>query len=119
MKNLVVAFALSNLALPALAQDAPKGDVANGQRHFMSDGCYQCHGVGGLGAALTGPKIARTALPFASFLNQLRHPAAEMAPYEAKIVPDQTVADIYAYLQAQPESPKAKDLPLLLGMGVK
>ena len=112
------AFALFSGA--ALAQDAaPAGDIKNGEKHFLSDGCYQCHGVGGNGAALTGPKLSRTALPFEAFLNQLRKPAAEMAPYEAAIMPEKTAADIYAYLKAQPASPAAKDLPLLMGMGVK
>ncbi len=108
------------LAGPAFAQDAaPAGDIKNGEKHFLSDGCYQCHGIGGNGAAATGPKLSRTALPYDAFLNQLRKPASEMAPYEAAIVPDKVAADIYAYLKSLPASPAAKDLPLLMGMGVK
>jgi ubiquinol-cytochrome c reductase cytochrome c subunit len=107
------------LAGPALAQDAPAGDIKNGEKHFMSDGCYQCHGIGGNGAALTGPKLSRTALPYESFANQLRKPASEMPPYEATVVPDKVVADIFAYVKSLPASPAAKDLPLLMGMGVK
>ena len=98
---------------------APAGNSDNGKKHFLSDGCYQCHGVNGDGAALTGPKLSRTALPYEAFVQQLRKPVAEMPPYEAEIVPDATAADIFAFLKGQPASPDAKSLPLLQGMGVK
>jgi ubiquinol-cytochrome c reductase cytochrome c subunit len=121
MRKLVFTLAAMLLAGPAIAQDAqaPAGDVKNGEKHFMSDGCYECHGIGGNGASLTGPKLSRTALTYDQFVQQLRQPASEMAPYEAEIMPDKVAADIYAYLMAQPASPSAKDLPLLMGMGVK
>jgi ubiquinol-cytochrome c reductase cytochrome c subunit len=85
----------------------------------MTDGCYQCHGVGGNGAALSGPKLSQTGLPFDAFMTQLRQPSNEMPPYEAAVVPDQTVADIYAYVKSLPGSPAAKDIPLLMNMGLK
>lgn len=111
---------LSLSASGALAQQAaPAGNIENGKKHYTTDGCYQCHGTLGNGAALTGPKLANTQLPFDAFLLQLRHPSNDMPPYEAKIISDQTVADIYAYMQSLPKSPDAKSLPLLTGMGVK
>ena len=166
MKSHILLLAAAIFAGPAFAQDAPKGDAAKGEKLFMADGCWQCHGVGGNGAALiaanhlvalmgqvervaasaglpldafaglmraasedalalgpgaalTGPKLSQTALPFEAFLHQLRRPAAEMAPYEAAIVPDSAAADIYAFLKSRPASPDLKDLPLLQGMGVK
>ena len=99
------------ISAPAFAQQS--GDVANGKNHFDNDGCWQCHGYGGQGAALTGPRIARTALTFDQFLNQLRHPANAMPPFEAPIVPDATARDIYAYLESMPKPPEAKDIPML------
>lgn len=122
MRICTLSFLLTALvATPALAQDAvtPAGDVKNGERHFISDGCYQCHGVGGNGAALTGPRLSRTEYPYEAFINQLRHPGSDMPPYEAAIVPDQVVADIYAYVKSRPASRPAKDIPLLMNMGVK
>ena len=98
---------------------APKGNIENGKKLFTANGCYQCHGTLGNGAPLTGPRLSNTQLPFDAFMMQLRSPANEMPPYEAKIVPDSAVADIYAYMQSLPASPNAKDLPLLTGMGVK
>ncbi len=106
---------------PALAQQPsePTGNVASGEKHFIADGCWQCHGVGGNGAALTGPRLSRTALPYDAFVHQLRQPASEMPPYEAAIVSDSVAADIYAYLKSLPASPDPKTLPLLVSEGTR
>ncbi len=123
MKIIASSFFAAGFSLAAgcaFAQTpAPAGNIENGKKHFASDGCYQCHGANADGAALTGPKLSRTTLPFDAFLMQLRKPSAEMPPYEAPIVSDQTAADIYAFVKSLPASPDAKSLPLLTGMGVK
>jgi len=36
----------------ARAQDAPAGDAANGQRIYLADGCFTCHGRSGQGDVL-------------------------------------------------------------------
>jgi hypothetical protein len=36
-----------------------------------------------------------------------------MPPYEAKVLPDQDVADIYAFVKQLPAPRDAKDIPLL------
>jgi hypothetical protein len=36
-----------------------------------------------------------------------------MPPYTAKVVTDQDVADIYAYLQSIPAAPPASSIPIL------
>jgi cytochrome c1 len=36
-----------------------------------------------------------------------------MPPYTSKVVSDQAVADIYAYLKSVPAPPLAKNIPLL------
>jgi mono/diheme cytochrome c family protein len=115
----VAAFCLSTGA--ALAQDAtaPNANADHGKQRFMADGCWQCHGVSANGAALTGPKLSRTELAFDAFIHQLRHPSSEMPPYEVSIVSDSDAADIYAFLKSLPDSPKAKDVPLIMNMGVK
>ena len=110
---------LSFGASAALAQQPAAANIENGKKHYTTDGCYQCHGTLGNGAAISGPKLSNTELPFEAFLMQLRQPANEMPPYEAKIISDATVADIYAYMKSLPPSPDAKSLPLLTGMGVK
>jgi mono/diheme cytochrome c family protein len=88
----------------AFAQDAaPAGSIETGKKLFTADGCYQCHGYAGQGAPGYGPRIAPKLMPYQAFLAQLRHPRADMPPYEAAIVTDQQVADIYAYLKTQKE----------------
>ena len=121
MKKTALVIGVMLAAGGAFAQEkaAPAGDAKRGEQHFMSDGCWQCHGIGGNGAILTGPRLARTELEFESFKNQLRHPASEMPPYEAAVVSEQTLADLYAFIRSRPAARDAKSLPLLMGEGVK
>jgi mono/diheme cytochrome c family protein len=92
--------------------DAPAGNAENGKRIFVKDGCYQCHGREGQGSTLTGPRIAPDPVPFDVLASYVRKPTGEMPPYTAKVVSDQELADIYAFLKSRPHPPAAKELPL-------
>ena len=92
--------------------DAPAGNAENGKRIFVRDGCYQCHGREGQGSIVTGPRIAPDPVPFDVLVSYLRKPTGEMPPYTAKVVSDQDLADIYAFLKSRPHPPAAKDLPI-------
>ncbi|HEV3371175.1 MAG TPA: cytochrome c, partial [Xanthobacteraceae bacterium] len=74
------AFDLCGLA--AWAQDAPAGDAANGQRVYLADGCFTCHGRLGEGGNYYGttPVLAKTELPYEGFVQQLRDPVRVMPP---------------------------------------
>ena len=98
---------------PAPAQNnaAPKGDAANGKKIFASYGCYQCHGYEGQGGV--GARLAPKPLAYQAFTKYLRHPTRDMPPYTEKVVKDQEVADIYAYLLSIPAPPAASSIPLL------
>ena len=100
---------------PAGAQQvsAPAGNAEHGKTLYRGVGCYQCHGLAGQGAIMTGPRVSRTEFAFDGFLNQLRHPANQMPPYEAAVVSDQDAADIYAYLRQMPAPPDPDSIPLL------
>jgi len=102
-------------AAAARADDPPPGDAVTGKRLFLADGCFQCHGTVGQGGRYNGPvpRIARTELPFEGFIGLLRAPPNDMPPYVAAVLPDQAVADIYAYLRGLPEPRAAHDIPLL------
>ena len=92
----------------------PAGNAENGKKLFMSDGCYECHGRMGQGAAQTGAaRIGPPQLSFEGFQNYVRNPKNQMPPYTSKAIPDQDLADIYAYLKSIPMPPKGKDIPLL------
>lgn len=100
---------------PAWAQEVPKGDPANGKKVYLADGCFQCHGRVGQGGLMTGPApiLAQTKMPYASYKRQLRNPINDMPPYPEKLLSEQEVADIYAYLQSVPGRRPVKDIPIL------
>ena len=93
------------------AAPEPKGSAQNGKKIFESYGCYQCHGHAGQGGA--GARIAPRPIPFAAFSRYVRQPAGEMPPYTAKVVSEQELADIYAFLQSIPQPPPATSIALL------
>lgn len=96
------------------SEAAPAGNAQNGKKLFMADGCYECHGQMGQGAAQTGAaRIGPPMLSFDGFQSYVRAPRNQMPPYTSKAIPDQDLADIYAYLKSIPIPPKGKDIPLL------
>ena len=99
----------------ANAQEAPKGDPARGKQLWLTDGCSYCHGTVGQGGGgrAAGLRIAGQPIPFAAFLNQVRQPASEMPVYVEKVLPDQDVVDIFAYIQSLPAPPDLKSIPIL------
>ena len=104
------------VAVPsAWAQTAPKGDPANGKKLYLATGCYQCHGQVGQGGLMTGPApiLAQTKMPYPAFSRQMRYPINDMPPYPVKLLPEQEMADIYAYLQSLPGRRPVKDIPIL------
>jgi mono/diheme cytochrome c family protein len=110
-----VAIMLGMTASPAWAQAAPKGDIANGRKLYLADGCWQCHGRVGQGGLMTGPApiLAQTRLPFAAFTRQLRTPVNDMPPYPDTLLSDKELTDIFAFLQALPGRRPVKDIPML------
>lgn len=102
-------------ATMSVAQDAPKGDTANGKRVYLADGCFTCHGRAGQGGAYNGPApiLAHTAMPFDGFKGQIRNPADDMPAYSDAVLSDQEIADMYAFVQSLPGPSSAKDIPIL------
>lgn len=93
---------------------APSGNAENGKKIFTKDGCYECHGREGQGAAEgAGPRIGPPPLSFESFAKYVHQPTGQMPPYTSKVISDQDLADIYAYLQSRPKATPSKDIPLL------
>jgi mono/diheme cytochrome c family protein len=91
----------------ALAQNAE-----NGKRLFVRDGCYQCHGYAGQGS-IAGARLAPPVLNAQGMAKYIRRPAGAMPAFTDKVVSDQDVADIYAYLKTIPAPKPVKDIPLL------
>ena len=102
---------LKSLA-PASSIASLKGNADNGKKLFASYGCYQCHGQQGAGAAIA-PRIAATALSLGGVIRYVRAPTGQMPPYTSKVVSDQDLADIYAFLKTFPPPAPASSIPLL------
>jgi mono/diheme cytochrome c family protein len=92
---------------------APAGNADNGKQLFERYGCYECHGSHGQIVSRTGPALAPDLVPFEGFATYVRHPAGSMPPYTEKVVSEQDLADIYAFLQSASHPPAAKTIPLL------
>jgi len=79
----------------------PSGpDPARGQELFFANGCSVCHGNMGEGGI--GPTIASTNFTLEQVIGQYRSPRGNMPQFTADRVPDEDVADIYAWLQTLP-----------------
>jgi mono/diheme cytochrome c family protein len=91
---------------------APAGDAEKGKTLFVNNGCYQCHNYEGQGGA-AGARLAPNPLPFRGFVNYVRSPRGEMPPYTAKVMSEQDLADVHAYLRSRPRPAAVSGIPLL------
>ena len=118
MRILIILVALFGSAI-ANAQApqtpaAPAGNAKNGQTLFQKTGCFQCHGGEGQGT-VAGPRLGPAPmLAFRAFVTYARAPRAEMPPYSTKVMSEQDLADIYAFLAARPRPPALNTIPLLV-----
>jgi mono/diheme cytochrome c family protein len=90
-----------------------KGDTAKGKEYFLSYTCYGCHGF----SAQNGPgrnRLNPMNMTQSGFIGLVRKPTINQMPsYSAKVISDQQLADVWAYLKTLPNAPAAKDIPLL------
>jgi mono/diheme cytochrome c family protein len=98
------------LLLPSIA--LAQGNAENGKRLFVRDGCYQCHGYAGQGT-IAGARLAPPVLNAQGMTRYIRRPVGAMPAFTDKVVTDQEVIDIYAYLKTIPAPKPVKDIPLL------
>ena len=99
-------------AAPTAAQ-AVTGDAENGKRVFMKENCFFCHGTVGQGAGVVGARIGPPSRNLAGFIRYIRRPAGAMPAFTEKVVSDQDLTDVYAYLRSIPPPKPARDIPLL------
>ncbi len=107
MKLFVFAAVFSAATL--IAQNV---DAANRKKLFLRDGCFQCHGYAGQGGA-AGARIAAIGLNAQGLIRYVRAPGGAMPAFTDKVISDQELTDVWAYLQTMPKSKAAKDIPLL------
>ena len=94
----------------AFAADAAKGKAA-----FLKYGCWQCHGTEGQGSAITsaGKVLAPDPMPYEGFAAFVRSTNRAMPPYSEKVLPNEDLADMHAYLSSIPKPKDYKSIPLL------
>jgi len=107
MKKLSILAPAVLLPAFAFAQNAE-----NGKRVFARDGCYECHGYAGQGT-IAGARLAPPVLNAQGMIRYVRRPAGAMPAFTDKVLSDQEVNDIYAYLKTIPAPKPVKDIPLL------
>ena len=116
MRSLALLTIMSLLSVGALAQtpaadSTPPGNAETGKKLFVQYGCYQCHGYAAHGGA--GPRLAPRPVTFAALSRYIRQPKGEMPPYTTKVLSEQQLADVYAFLRSVPEPPPVDSIPLL------
>src|ERR1700704_2129197 len=114
VKRVGLAALAAGLALSPVAASA-EGSPEKGKEAFLKHGCFQCHGTVGQGSVNTsgGKVLTNTALPLEAFQAFVRTTNRAMPPYSEKILPNEDLADIYAYLEAIPKPVDYKTIPLL------
>jgi mono/diheme cytochrome c family protein len=95
------------------AGSAPAGNAKNGEKLFVSYGCYSCHGRHAEGSSATGPRLGPNAVTLGLLQKYIRQPTGQMPPYTTKVVSDADLVDIFAFLQSLPLPPKADSIPEL------
>jgi ubiquinol-cytochrome c reductase cytochrome c subunit len=110
IRNFIVIALITTASL--VAQSPAAGDAKNGKVQFVKLGCYTCHGYQGQGGG-AGAKLAPHPISATALIAYVRHPAGSMPPFTKKVVSDQDLSDIQAYLASVPAPPPAKDIPLL------
>jgi mono/diheme cytochrome c family protein len=113
-KALQFSVMMAALLVPALlpAQQAPTGDATRGKDLFMKYSCYACHGFSGQNGP--GARLVPMRMTPASFTAYVRAPRTRQMPsFSAKVLSDQQLADIHAYVKTLPDSKPAKDVPAL------
>jgi mono/diheme cytochrome c family protein len=86
--------------------------VNAGAALYRKNGCYECH-VNDAQGGPQGPRLGPNPIPFPRFVAYVRNPAGDMPPFTAKVVSDDDLSKIYAFLQSRPTPPPVKDIPLL------
>ncbi len=96
----------------ALAWTQESGDdVGEGRALYVSQQCWQCHGYEGQGS-IAGVRIAPTLYPYEAFARLVRYPNL-MPAYSPKVLSDEQLQLIYAYVRSIPEPPPLEEIPEL------
>jgi len=88
-------------------------DIEAGRAVYMQKGCYECHGIFGQGSVTTGPALAPHPIPLSAMQAYVRNPKGQMPIFSEKILSDDEISRIHAYLASLPPSRPADSIALL------
>lgn len=109
----VIKLSLAALAASFVTSGAAYAASAEkGKAVYVQHGCWGCHGFVGQGG-ITGPKLGPDPLPLESLSAFVRSTNGPMPPYSEKMLSNEDMADIHAYLASLPKPPDYKTIPLL------
>jgi len=97
---------------PATSQEVARR-VDAGAALYKKKGCYECH-VDDAQGGPQGPRLGPNPLPLPRFSTYVRNPTGEMPPFTERVLSNQELADIYAFLQARPQPKPVASIPLLV-----
>jgi mono/diheme cytochrome c family protein len=93
-------------------QSPAAGSVERGKDIFLKYTCYGCHGFSGQNGP--GARLVPMMMSQANFTNYVRGPRTRQMPsYSTKVLSDEQLGEVYAYLKTLPKSPPAKDIAAL------
>ena len=96
----------------ARAQDDTARRVESGAALYRKKGCYECH-VDEAQGGPQGPRLGPNPIPQARFTAYVRNPTGDMPPFTARVLTNEELADIYAFLQARAQPQPLASVPLL------
>ena len=76
----------------------------------MRVGCYECHGRD---AQSGGPPLGPDSIVRRVHRQSSFAPRYDLPPYTVKVLSDEDLAEIYAFVQSVPQPPKVDSIPLL------
>ena len=96
---------------PVRSDQQVAGNTETGQRLYTRFGCYQCHGREGQGNPETGPRLGPNPMALEAFTRYVRAPRNQMPPYSSKVVSDDELRNIHAFLRTRPKPAAQSVLP--------
>jgi mono/diheme cytochrome c family protein len=86
----------------AVADATPAGV---GAALYKKNGCYECH-VNDAQGGPQGPRLGPNPIPYPRFQAYVRNPSGDMPPFTAKVISDQDLQSIYAFVsRGRPRRP--------------
>ena len=86
-----------------------EGDLRAGKADWIGAGCYSCHGYAAQGAEDTGQQLTKHAWTFEVFSQIVRNPISVMPPFTKKLLSDDELRNIMAYVNSIHQHKKNKN----------